>query len=60
MTKKVWYSIEIECIKETAASTLRVGEKDLVCKVKSKGLAFLVAADLEKTYKQEYFKIIVK
>ena len=60
MSKKLWYSIELECIKLKDNSSMLVGEKETICKVKSKGLAFVVAADLEKMYNKEYFNIIIK
>lgn len=58
--KKQWYLIEIECIKFNPFCTLKVGEKNIVAKVKSKGLAFLTAKNLESVYKPDDFKITIK
>ena len=60
MSKKLWYSIEIECVKYDALSTMLVGEKNIVAKVKSKGLAILIAKNLENVYKTDQFKISIK
>lgn len=50
MSKKVWYNVEIECIKNNPAFTLKVGEKDTVARVKSYGLAYAVAMEISKVY----------
>lgn len=48
--KKQWYEIEIECIKFSPAFNMKVGEKEIVAKVKSKGLAFIAANSIAKIY----------
>ena len=61
MSKKQWFTVEVECVKYSASSTCKVGEKWTVAKVKSYGLAFIVAEHLqETTYKPEYFKVSIK
>lgn len=50
MAKKEWYSIEIECIKYNSSMDLKIGEKRIVAKVKSKGLAFVTANAINKIY----------
>lgn len=60
MAAKQWYSIEIECIKFNPSCTLKVGEKSVVSKVKSYGLAYNVAQFLESVYNKEYFQITIK
>jgi hypothetical protein len=60
MSKKVWHEIEIECIKFNPSLTMKVGEKTIVAKVKSVGLACHVVVSMEKVYKPEYFKITIK
>lgn len=60
MAKKVWFSIEVECIKNKSCMSLAVGEKWTVAKVVSKGLAFIVADQLRSVYNPEYFKISIK
>ena len=60
MSNKIWYSIEIECIKFNPFCTLLVGEKSIVCKVKSYGLAYNIAQFLESVYNKEYFTITIK
>lgn len=57
---KQWYTIETECIKYNASLSMLVGEKIIVAKVKSKGLAYYTAQTLENIYKPEYFKISIK
>ena len=50
MSKKIWYNVEIECIKDNPAFILKVGEKDIVARVKSYGLAYGVAMEISKIY----------
>ena len=50
MSKKQWYEIEIECIKFDPSFNMTVGEKQIVAKVKSKGLAFVAANAIGKLY----------
>ena len=60
MAAKQWYSIEIECIKFNAFCTMKVGEKSIVSKVRSYGLAYNVAQFLATIYSPEYFNITIK
>ena len=60
MAAKQWYMVEIECIKFNPACTLLVGEKSIVAKVKSYGLAYNVEQFLETIYNKEYFNISIK
>ena len=56
---KVWYEIEIECINNSNCDMLP-GEKTVVVKVKSKGLAHILYNKLLEVYKPGYFKINIK
>lgn len=61
MAKKLWYEIEIECIKYKVGCSMLVGEKLAVAKVKSKGLAYSIAKHLADTqYTNDYFKVSIK
>ena len=61
MAAKQWYSVEVECIKFNPSLTVKVGEKTVVAKVKSSGLAYSVASHLIRAvYPTEYFKVSVK
>ena len=60
MAKKAWFSIDVECIKSTSSLSCDVGAKWTVAKVLSKGLAFIVADQLQSAYRPEYFKISIK
>ncbi len=60
MAKKEWYTIEIECIKDSALITYSRGEKVVVAKVKSLGLAHIVCNELRKVYTAEHFIINCK
>ena len=51
MSKKVWYQIEIECIKFNPSFDMKVGEKQIVAKVKSYGLAYAAAQAISGIYK---------
>lgn len=50
MAKKEWYTVEIECIKFNPSMNMDIGEKRIVAKVKSKGLAFVTANAIAKLY----------
>lgn len=52
MAKKVWYQIEIECIKFNPSIDLKVGEKQIVAKVKSYGLAYHAAMAISGVYEE--------
>ena len=51
MAKKEWYNIEIECIKFDPVVEMRLGEKKIVARVKSYGLAYHVAVTISGIYK---------
>ena len=51
MSKKQWYQIEIECIKFNPSFDMKVGEKQIVAKVKSQGLAYITANTIKDVYK---------
>lgn len=51
MSKKVWYTVEIECIKFNPSFDMKVGEKQVVAKVKSYGIAYAVAQTISGIYK---------
>lgn len=57
--KKQWYIIESECIKYNPSLTCKVGEKTVVAKVKSYGLAYAVAQAIAETL-GESFSITIK
>lgn len=59
MGKKLWYDVEVECIKYDALSTMLVGEKDIIARVKSKGLAIITAQSIKRVY-GERFNVTVK
>ena len=60
MAAKQWYTIEIECIRFNACHTMQVGEKMVIAKVKSLGLAHVVCAEIRKVYNPYYFMINCK
>ena len=51
MRKKQWYLIEIECIKFNPSIDMKIGEKQIVAKVKSLGLAYTTANAISGIYK---------
>lgn len=51
MRKKEWYLIEIECIKYNPSLSMKIGEKQIVAKVKSYGLAYATAQTISGVYK---------
>lgn len=57
--KKVWYNIYMECIKESAGVTAKLGEVNLVGKIKSEGLAYQTCKSIQETV-GEYFKVYYK
>ena len=61
MAKKQWYTIEVECVKVcNNTSCYSVGEKFIVAKIKSIGVAYIVAKHLhETTYKKDNFVVRV-
>lgn len=51
MAKKEWYTIEIECIKFNPSFDMTIGEKQIIAKVKSYGLAYTAAQAFSAVYK---------
>lgn len=59
MGKKIWYEIQLKCIKENAAFSCVVGETQTIAKVKSVGLAYQVAMKLQEIYDAEHWKVMI-
>lgn len=57
--KKQWYNIYMECIKESPALTMKLGEVSNIGKIKSEGLAYATCKSLQETV-GEYFKVYYK
>lgn len=57
--KKQWYNIFMECIKYSPSITAKVGEINLVAKVKSEGLAHTTCKAIQESV-GEYFKVYYK
>lgn len=57
MANKQWFEIEVECIKYKDGLSCKVGHKEVVAKVKSKGLAYNVLMCMKNIYDEEYFRI---
>ena len=57
--KKVWYNIHMECIKYSPSITAKVGEVEVVAKVKSEGLAYATCKAIQESV-GEYFKVYYK
>lgn len=57
MAKKQWYLIQIECIKFNPSIDLKVGEKKIIAKIKSQGLAYVAAQAFSEIYKNCNIKI---
>ena len=57
--KKQWYNIYMECIKESAGLTAKLGEVSNVGKIKSEGLAYATCKAIQEAV-GEYFKIYYK
>ena len=51
MAKKEWYTIEIECIKFNPSFNMKVGERQIIAKVKSYGVAYVTAQAISGIYK---------
>lgn len=56
---KVWYNIYMECIKYSPSITTKVGEVELVGKIKSEGLAYQTCKTIQESV-GEYFKVYYK
>lgn len=57
--KKQWYNIYMECIKESAGVTAKLGEISNIGKIKSEGLAYLTCKAIQEAVK-ENFKVYYK
>lgn len=57
--KKQWYNIYMECIKESPSISAKVGEVNLIGKIKSEGLAYQTCKAIQETV-GEYFKVYYK
>ena len=57
--KKQWYNIYMECIKESAGITAKLGEVNHVGKIKSEGLAYQTCKSIQESV-GEYFKVYYK
>lgn len=57
--KKIWYNVYQECIKYSPSITAKVGEVELIAKVKSEGLAYVTCKTIQETV-GEYFKVYYK
>ena len=57
--KKQWYNIYMECIKESAGITAKVGEVNHIGKIKSEGLAYITCKTIQESV-GEYFKVYYK
>lgn len=52
MSKKQWYQVEIECVYVSPGFNMVLGEKQVIAKVKSQGLAYTVANTIAKVYEK--------
>ena len=57
--KKQWYNVFMECVKYSPSITAKVGEVNLVAKVKSEGLAYTTCKAIQESV-GEYFKVYYK
>ena len=57
--KKVWYNVYMKCVKYSPSITAKVGEVELVAKVKSEGLAYAACKTIQESV-GEYFKVYYK
>lgn len=57
--KKQWYNVYTECVKYSPSITAKVGEVNLVAKVKSEGLAYTTCKAIQESV-GEYFKVYYK
>ncbi len=57
--KKQYYNIYMECIKESAGVTAKLGEVSCIGKIKSEGLAYQTCKAIQETV-GEYFKVYYK
>lgn len=57
--KKQYYTIYIECIKESPSITAKLGEVENIGKIKSEGLAYVTCKAIQETVKGN-FKVYYK
>ena len=57
--RKQYYNIYMECIKESAEVTAKLGEVTCIGKIKSEGLAFTACKAIQETVKDN-FKVYYK
>ena len=57
--KKQWYNIYMECIKESAGVTAKLGEISNIGKIKSEGLAYVTCKAIQEIVKDN-FKVYYK
>lgn len=57
--KKQWYNIYMECVKYSPSITAKVGEINLIGKIKSEGLAYITCKAIQESV-GEYFKVYYK
>ena len=57
--KKQWYNIYMECIKESPAITMKLGEVNNIGKIKSEGLAYITCKTIQESVKDN-FKVYYK
>ena len=57
--RKQYYNIYMKCIKDSPSITAKVGEVELVGKIKSEGLAYQTCKTIQESV-GEYFKVYYK
>lgn len=57
--RKQWYNIYMECIKDSPALTVKLGDVSCIGKIKSEGLAHATCKAIQETVK-ENFKVYYK
>lgn len=57
--KKQWYNIYMECVKEDAGVTAKLGEVSFIGRIKSEGLAYTTCKAIQETVKGN-FKVYYK
>ena len=57
--EKQWYNIYLECIKESPAITMKLGEVNNIGRIKSEGLAYITCKTIQETVKDN-FKVYYK
>ena len=57
--KKKWYNIYMECIREHAGLTAKLGEVSCIGRIESEGLAYVTCKAIQETVKDD-FKVYYK